>query len=311
MKEKTTSNNIDLSIIIPHYNTPDLLNRLLNTIPVRENIQVIVVDDRSTKDLDKFEICKQEHPEVMFLKNETEKKGCGTARNIGMKEAKGNWYLFSDADDILVDGWYESVSLYFDSDNDIVYFPPTSIKTDGSSSDRHIEFANFANNYLKKPDNRKNELELRYRFTIACSKLYRKNIVDQLNLFWEEVPYSEDVMFSVQIAYYANNIEVCNKPIYCIMEYPNSLSSQGNDESSESMTGVLIRRYQFLKSHLSKKDFRLLDLSALGRLVLSFRCKSISTKSKWKVLRMVLDAHMRIIPRRIFTVSFWRNRFKK
>ncbi|MBQ5474281.1 MAG: glycosyltransferase, partial [Lachnospiraceae bacterium] len=36
------------SIIIPHYNIPDLLMRCLKSIPVSEDIQVIVVDDNST-----------------------------------------------------------------------------------------------------------------------------------------------------------------------------------------------------------------------------------------------------------------------
>ena len=35
------------SIIIPHYDIPDLLMRCLKSIPVSEDIQVIVVDDYS------------------------------------------------------------------------------------------------------------------------------------------------------------------------------------------------------------------------------------------------------------------------
>ena len=35
------------SIIIPHYDIPDLLMRCLKSIPVSEDIQVIVVDDNS------------------------------------------------------------------------------------------------------------------------------------------------------------------------------------------------------------------------------------------------------------------------
>lgn len=35
------------SIIIPHYDIPDLLMRCLESIPVSEDIQVIVVDDNS------------------------------------------------------------------------------------------------------------------------------------------------------------------------------------------------------------------------------------------------------------------------
>ena len=35
------------SIIIPHFDIPDLLMRCLKSIPVSEDIQVIVVDDNS------------------------------------------------------------------------------------------------------------------------------------------------------------------------------------------------------------------------------------------------------------------------
>ena len=38
---------VNYSIIIPHYDIPDLLVRCLKSIPVREDVQVIVVDDCS------------------------------------------------------------------------------------------------------------------------------------------------------------------------------------------------------------------------------------------------------------------------
>lgn len=39
--------DINYSIIIPHKNTPDLLQYCLDSIPVRDNVLVIVVDDNS------------------------------------------------------------------------------------------------------------------------------------------------------------------------------------------------------------------------------------------------------------------------
>ena len=38
------------SIIIPHYNIPDLLRRCLESIPQRDDVQVIVVDDCGSAD---------------------------------------------------------------------------------------------------------------------------------------------------------------------------------------------------------------------------------------------------------------------
>ena len=36
---------MNYSIIIPHHNTPDLLQRLLHSIPQRDDLEVIIVDD--------------------------------------------------------------------------------------------------------------------------------------------------------------------------------------------------------------------------------------------------------------------------
>ena len=40
-------NNIDFSVIIPHFNSFNLLGKLIESIPNRREIEVIVVDDNS------------------------------------------------------------------------------------------------------------------------------------------------------------------------------------------------------------------------------------------------------------------------
>lgn len=46
---------INYSIIIPHKNIPKLLRRCLDTIPRREDVQVIMVDDNSDQEIIKFD----------------------------------------------------------------------------------------------------------------------------------------------------------------------------------------------------------------------------------------------------------------
>ena len=41
-------NSVKYSIIIPNFNSGQLLGRLLESIPDREDIEVVVVDDKST-----------------------------------------------------------------------------------------------------------------------------------------------------------------------------------------------------------------------------------------------------------------------
>ena len=85
---------INYSIIIPHKNIPDLLQRCLNSIPRRTDIQIIVVDDNSDPkkvDFEHFPGVGEKCVEVYFTK---EGKGAGYARNMGLKYAKGKWLLF-------------------------------------------------------------------------------------------------------------------------------------------------------------------------------------------------------------------------
>lgn len=64
---------INYSIIIPHKNIPNLLQRCLDSIPNREDVQIIVVDDNSDPnivDFDKFPGLNRSNVEVIFTKKE-------------------------------------------------------------------------------------------------------------------------------------------------------------------------------------------------------------------------------------------------
>ena len=130
----------NLSIIIPHYNTPDLLEKLIVSIPNTDDIQIIVIDDNSDKDLKLLENVKNMYQnKIEYYVNDTGVKGAGACRNIGLRHADGKWLLFSDADDYFLEGMYETVAQYFDSDYDEVFFIPTSKYIDsGELSNRQI-----------------------------------------------------------------------------------------------------------------------------------------------------------------------------
>ena len=108
-----------ISIIIPHHNTPTLLQRCLDSIPADKGIQVIVVDDNSdpTKvDFEKFPGKVRPDVEIFLTK---EGRGAGYARNVGLQHAKGDWLLFADSDDYFVQGFYDVIRKYIDNDTDM------------------------------------------------------------------------------------------------------------------------------------------------------------------------------------------------
>ena len=109
------------SIIIPHKNNPILLSRCLDTIPVRNDVQIIVVDDNSDRKLinpDNYPGKNRNDVEVVFL-DSTQSKFAGRARNIGLGKVKGKWIIFADADDYFTDNLSILLDKYKDNDEKI------------------------------------------------------------------------------------------------------------------------------------------------------------------------------------------------
>ena len=60
------------SFIIPHHNLPELLKRCVSSIPKRDDVQIIIVDDNSDPsivDFDNFPFLGEKNVEVIFDKS--------------------------------------------------------------------------------------------------------------------------------------------------------------------------------------------------------------------------------------------------
>lgn len=259
-----------LTVIIPHYNWPERLEILLNTIPDSSEIQVIVIDDNSDRGTEKLESIIEENRcrNVMFLKNNHQNRSAGACRNIGLMHTRSEWVLFADADDYFQPGWYEKVSKYFETRAEMIFFPPTSIRLDTNApSSRHEEYENLVFNYLNRKD-QESELKLRYFFSGPVSKLIRLDLVKKYNISFEEVFVSDDVMFSVKCGHYARSVECSREVIYVITQSANSLTQRKSKKSIDMIYQVRIRRGDFFYKNLSEEQIRQLHLQTYGLSIL-------------------------------------------
>lgn len=251
---------IKLSIVIPHYNSVDMLEKLILSIPDRKEIQIIVVDDNSNRNVEQLEHIKQLRGNLLFFTNHTGKNSAGTCRNIGLQHAQGQWLLFADADDFFVDGFYEIAEKFFDATADIIYFTPTSIELKtGKKSNRHESFESLVKSYIEKRD-RESEVRLRYYQEGPISKLIRREIVEDNDIRFDNTMVANDVMFSIKCAYYAASIEAAKEIIYCITKGNSSLTADKKKENYYIRLRVFIDKYKFLKKNLSKQDWKSVDL---------------------------------------------------
>jgi len=258
-----------LSIIIPHYNSAESLKKLLASIPMYEDIEIIVIDDNSNKSLGELNALrnKDKFPRVKFIKNNSGRKGAGACRNIGIRESTGEWLIFADSDDFFTEGFYSKIEPFFSTNNDIVFFEPCSINVEsGLESDRHVVYKNIIRRYLENK-NKVAELKLRYEFLVPWSKLYRRQFVINNNLNFEEVLASNDIMFSVMAGHKMNKFIATTDTIYCVTRNKGSLTVNISEAVFDSRVQVYIRYCRYLKSVLTKEEINEFQLRGSGYLI--------------------------------------------
>ena len=211
------------SIIIPHKDIPDLLVRCLKSIPVSEDIQVIVVDDNSADAdtyLDKYP--ELSRPYLEFIRT-TKGGGAGYARNVGLDHAKGKWILFADADDFFVDDMYDIICSYADSDADLIYFKNKAVLSDNTSikADRSSYVNKNIDQYLTDSD----EWPMRAKMYAPWGKMIRRNLIVKNDIRFDETMYNNDVYFSLLTGYYSKIIEVVTRVLYVVTARSNSLAA--------------------------------------------------------------------------------------
>lgn len=94
---------VEISVIMPTFNRADKIKKAIESVLLQdfECFELIIINDGSKDDTD--EICKEyasKDIRVKFINNK-DNNGAAFVRNIGIREAKGNYITFVDDDDIV------------------------------------------------------------------------------------------------------------------------------------------------------------------------------------------------------------------
>lgn len=277
--------NINYTFIIPHKNIPDLLQRCLNSIPRREDIQIIVVDDNSDPDKVDFEHFPgvgEPCVEVYFTK---EGKGAGYARNVGLKHAKGKWLLFADADD-----YFKNVDILLDkckySVEDIIFFNSLSVNT----INKLTSFGDQINNAMSAYPDEKLKNYLRFYCGVPWCKVVNRNLLEKHKIFFDEIPKHNDTMFSLKVGYYASNIGIDKNIYYVNCCRSNSISNKSNYVNTlHSTIKVAVDYYLFAYAHGINDYDRLI---VCYRLYEAYRKKQLITALRYIGIRNILKINL-------------------
>lgn len=210
------------SIIIPHYNSSSLLQRMLKSIPERDDIQVIVVDDCSkSEEVDKLKSLQHENLELYF---QTKNHGAGAARNVGLDHAKGKWILAVDADDVFAEKAFDVFDQYKDSDFDYIGFCIRCVDTITlQPNGRKIVSDESVRKYLKHKSEKTLAL-YKYKNTVCWNKLVARKLIVDYNIRFETCQVNNDVLYALLVGYYAKSFEVINDELYLFTENVDSIT---------------------------------------------------------------------------------------
>lgn len=234
-----------VSVIVPIYNVEKYLSKCIESIinQTLTNIEIILVNDGSTDNsgfiADEY-AKKDERIKVLHKKN----AGQGSARNIGLDIAKGEYIGFIDSDDwIDLNMYNELYKNAIDYNSDICIcnrkvFNETNklINLIDVENKLYTEINQNIIDYLIK--------EFFYPSTVsACNKIYKKEIIDNNNIRFKSFKDvgSEDTLFNYEMLFKINTVKTINNISY------NQLARNGSTMRSYNK-GYFIRLNNLLNN---------------------------------------------------------------
>lgn len=217
--------------------------RLLNSIPERPDIEIILVDNSENPILKSDINSSREY----HLIHADSKRYAGGARNEGLKYAKGKWIIFADADDFFTSNAFDSFDKYKESDADLVYFKANAIYEDSTElCDRGRFISAAVTKYLSGEIS---EISARLLNLSPVCKLINHEFIKINQIKFDEVVAANDTMFSTYAGYFAKHFYVENEFVYTITTSKGSLVFRRDIPTMKSRYLVTLERNKFLKEH--------------------------------------------------------------
>ena len=197
-----------ISIIVPVYNVEQYLKKCLDSLvnQTLDSIEIIVINDGSldnSKEIIK-RYQKKYNDKIVFIDNKNQ--GIGKTRNEGIKKARGEYLAFVDSDDYVDINMYKNYYEFAKENNlDIVTGDYIKVKK------KEILFKTLYFNISNINKNPELLIKLDYG---PCNKIFKRDIVLNNNILFEENLKYEDMPFLAKALYNANKIGHINKSYY-------------------------------------------------------------------------------------------------
>lgn len=271
---KNSSNPL-ISFIIPAYNVVTYIEKCVLSIVHQDykNIEIVVVNDGSKDNtLEVLRRLEKEYPTIRVIDKVNE--GVSIARNTGIKESKGDYLVFVDADDYLSSD-YASYMLNLVEQTGCEFCLSTICY------ERYGESQTSNETVTRYTPADATALLLSPRMYVGCwNKIFKKSlIVDNKIEFSSSLFYGEGLRFITQVSQKCNGVGVGNRKVYYYRK---------NNQDSACTHFDIEKHYNGMKSLMMIKD----DLELKSENVLSMLDWHICQFNVGTVVR--INAHNKV-----------------
>lgn len=219
-----------ISIIVPVYNVEKYLAKCVDSILTQsyKNIELILINDGSVDS--SAAICdsyaeKDSRVRVIHKEN----GGVAKARNLGIENAKGEYFCFVDSDDYVHPEYIECMlDVATKTNADISMGAYILAWADGKT--QRTKNGEYPDNHLFE-DTGKNALrQMLYSKVYVPSSNVKLFKASKIKVHYPSYAIGEDMLASVKYYSDADNVAMSNKPIYYYVQHDESVMHTVNPE---------------------------------------------------------------------------------
>jgi glycosyltransferase involved in cell wall biosynthesis len=266
-----------LSIIIPTFNRAHLIGETLDSIALQtyQNWECIVVDDGSTDNSEEIlsNYLKKDNRFKYLKRPQIKPKGANSCRNIGLENAKGNYIVFFDSDDLMTPDHLEiKLSSIIKNNCDYVIARTQYFNDDNSQIDKN--YLGF-NNYKITPYNYISQ-KINWLTLDVCLK---KELARSVN-FNEQLQSGQEYNYYSKLVHKSVNAIFIDKVVSLRRAHDTSIRSQlkSKEQKNESYFNKTWFTYLDIRNQANKQTRQFLIKKAVSLVFLSEQTFSISFK---------------------------------
>lgn len=246
------------SVILPVYNVEAYLRECVSSIlnQTYKDYEIILVDDGSTDASPR--IC-DELSEKYNCISVVHKKNGGAAdsRNAGTKEAKGDYVVYLDSDDFILDKEFlKKLDERAKSNVDLIFYKYQKYYNENG----RLEECGFSYLNAMQEKTYENKIDALVKgdafYGMAWIKAIKKSIISENNIEFEVGLLGEDMEWNYHIIYHATSVEFIDEPMIAYRQREGSVTSEFKLKNLTDFIYILEKWSERIKKEITNEKLK-------------------------------------------------------